>query len=120
LVGQPLTDDARETDNAGGAVTNGSFIDGGRTLAACWGCTMRPSSGMMALLTSSGISSSLYSVESSDEGEVRTDWACTGSLSASGFFWFRLGLVRPEGLSGLGHSSPRRLSVSEETDFCES
>jgi hypothetical protein len=91
LVGQPLTDDARETDNAGGAVTNGSFIDGGRTLAACWGCTMRPSSGMMALLTSSGISSSLYSVESSDESEVRTGLARAVFLprasSGSGSGW---------------------------------
>lgn len=73
----------------------------------------------MALLTSSGISSSLYSVESSDESEVRTDWACSTGFSASDFFWLRLGLVRPDGTSASGYSSPAMLSVSEETDWCE-
>jgi hypothetical protein len=73
----------------------------------------------MALLTSSGISSSLYSVESSDESEVRPNWACKSGLSASGFFWLRLGLVSPAGASGFVHSSPARLSVSEDTDCCE-
>lgn len=73
LVGQAPTDDAREIESDNDPLTNGSFMVGGRTLAACWGCTTRLSRGMMARLTSSGISSSLYSVESSDESEVRTD-----------------------------------------------
>lgn len=76
----------------------------------------------MAFLTSSGISSSLYKVESSDEIELRADWTCGtfgACLTGSCFRWFRLGLVRPDGASGTGHSSATRLSVSEETDCCD-
>lgn len=73
----------------------------------------------MAFRTSSGISSSLYKVDSSDEIEVRADWTCGGCRTGSCFGGLRLGLVRPEGASGIEDSSSRRLFVSEETDCSE-
>ena len=75
---------------------------------------------MIALLTSSGISSSLYKVDSSDASDERLDCSCGSGTSASAFFWFRLGLVSPEGTSVAGNSSPARLSVPDEADCCES
>lgn len=119
-----LMDSGRGT----GAVMKGSFMAGAWTLAAGWGATTKPCNGMIAFLTSSGISSSLKTVDSEEEMELLGDWitistclsACWG-CSCAGFRTspLRLGDVSPAGFS-IGLSSPAKLSDSDTADTSES
>ena len=128
LVGHPWLVAGRETTDSGVGAKGSSVDTGLLLLMLVVGFFVRDSA-----LDSSSLSSSLYTVDSADETELRADCAgaddggggggCFGSEPGSGseFFGFRLGLVRPDGASGIWKSiSSRRLSDSEPMDTSDS
>lgn len=119
LPGHPNLVDGRAVGENGSAMDSGlTMMDLMFSAVMCSGET--PPGVFTAVLTPSDLSSSLYTVDSADDIDVRADWTGTDWLCCSCFLWFRLGLVRPDGHSGIWkRSSSSKLSDSEATDASE-